>query len=710
MRRRVIHTILAGGTTLFTVGAAAADPASPPDTSTWLCKRCPFEQGYRASASLGAAYVSDDAARFGDATGLDEQGGYVLADAAGRQVNEHGYALEYAIEELGLDSRSATLGVRRPGAFALRLSYDELPNHVFDTTQTVFTGTGSAQLGLPENWVRAGSTSGMAAVASDLRNVNISNERKTLGLDGQYFFSQRLGLAVDYRRQERDGLAIQGASFGTTSSQLPMAIDSTTDQVDLTLRYRADRGDVTLAYYASFYNEADPGRTWANPFTAWAPGADSGRLAAPPDNSYQQLRLSGSYTLPFESVVVVSGSTGRMRQDESFLPYTINSQVATAALPRSDLDGEVKTTDLQLTVTSRPIAHTRLKAAYHYLDRDNNTPQQTWDIVEGDGFAAGSFINIPYSFTRERLNLSAQYELFRSLRVAAGYDRSELDRPHQEVREQAEDTGWGQLNWRPLASLDLTLRGGAANRDIDAYQASADIMGLQNPLLRKYNLADRDRQFGELRAAVTPSNLPVSIGATVSAANDNYRGSILGLTSSRERDATVDVSWTPREQLSLFLQTGYERIDAKQTGSESFSTPDWAARNEDRFHTAGGGLRWLGVARKTDLTLGYNYARGKGRILIERLAQAADRLPDLETTLHSVRLDVQHHWSDTLEINCGVRYEDFHTQDWSLAGVEPATVPTLLTLGADPYDYDVTVFSLSFRYFFGARALAVIGE
>jgi hypothetical protein len=36
--------------------------------------------------------------------------------------------------------------------------------------------------------------------------------------------------------------------------------------------------------------------------------------------------------------------------------------------------------------------------------------------------------------------------------------------------------------------------------------------------------------------------------------------------------------------------------------------------------------------------------------------------------------------------------------------VEPATIPTVLTLGADPDDYDVVLATLSFRYSFGGPA------
>ena len=42
----------------------------------------------------------------------------------------------------------------------------------------------------------------------------------------------------------------------------------------------------------------------------------------------------------------------------------------------------------------------------------------------------------------------------------------------------------------------------------------------------------------------------------------------------------------------------------------------------------------------------------------------------------------------------------------ALAGVQPDTIPTVLTMGAQPYDYDVWVVGLSFRYLVGGREIA----
>lgn len=707
-RRQGIHSVLIGGSAVLALSAVHSEEAPPaPDTSSWECKRCPFENGYRAEATAGSLYVNNDSAKFGAATGLDDQGGYIIADAAGRYVNQaEGGVLEYSLADLGLETRSASIATRLPGSYAASLSYVELPHGIFDTTSTPFTGVRGSQLQLPADWVRSGNTAGMSALATGLAGVDIGSKRETLSFASDYVVSRQVDLAIDYSRQQRSGVTLQGAAFGTTATQLPLELDSITEQLDLALRYRTEHGHIALAYYGSYFDDTEHGLAWSNPFTPWVAGADTGQLAAPPDNTYHQLRLSGSYRLPMKTLVSLSGSAGRMRQDEAFLPVTVNSQIQAVATARPSLDGEVSTTNLQVTATSQPLARTRVKAAYRYDDRDDETSQGTWNIVESDSFLAGSAVNVPYDFTRERLALSGEYRLLQSLRVSAGYDRAQVDR-NQEVARQVDHTGWGQVQWQPMSFLDVTARAGGSNRDIGTYGITAGVAGGQNPLLRKYHLADRDRQFGELSAAVALPQAPVSFGVTFMAANDNYRRSVLGLLDSRERRLAFDASWSAEEHTTFFLRSGYEQMDSMQAGSESFSSPDWWARNEDRFRTAGGGVQWRGAGDRIDLTMDYTYAQGRGRIFIDRLAQSPERLPDLKTRLSSVRADVLYHWNKRLDLGLGLRYESFRTKDWALAGVEPVTVPTLLSMGADPYSYDVSVVALSFRYFFGARELSM---
>ncbi|MEQ9564089.1 MAG: hypothetical protein RLN69_16330, partial [Woeseiaceae bacterium] len=75
-----MHTTDFNKISTLAIAAALLVPCSAlaqVDTSDWKCKLCPFEEGYRADYEAGATYVSDDSARFGNATGYDEKGGYL---------------------------------------------------------------------------------------------------------------------------------------------------------------------------------------------------------------------------------------------------------------------------------------------------------------------------------------------------------------------------------------------------------------------------------------------------------------------------------------------------------------------------------------------------------------------------------------------------------------------------------------------------------
>ena len=63
--------------------------------------------------------------------------------------------------------------------------------------------------------------------------------------------------------------------------------------------------------------------------------------------------------------------------------------------------------------------------------------------------------------------------------------------------------------------------------------------------------------------------------------------------------------------------------------------------------------------------------------------------------------------SERLDLALTWRYESFDSSDWAIDGVQPATLNTVLALGADPYDYSVNYLGASLRYYFGSRKLAL---
>ena len=193
--------------TMATIGLGLAGSANAQvDTSDWKCELCPFETGYDADYEVGALYVSDDAYRFGNATGLGDEGVKAALDGEGRYAND-GYQARWIADDLGLDTRSLLGEAGRQGRYGVYLGYDELPYRQFDTTATVFRADGIETFGLPPGWVAAGTTGGMTELGASLQPVEIGTDRATFSAGG-HFLASGFRFFADYRRQEQDGIRI----------------------------------------------------------------------------------------------------------------------------------------------------------------------------------------------------------------------------------------------------------------------------------------------------------------------------------------------------------------------------------------------------------------------------------------------------------------------------------------------------------------------
>lgn len=666
------------------------------DTSNWKCQYCPFPAGYRAEYEAGATDVSDTAARYGNGTGYDEDGTYLDLGGEGSYA-KGGTRMSWYAEDLGLDSRVVDISVARPGTFSVDLGYSELPYRLFGTTRTPYARSGDAY-NLPSGWVRAPVTSGMSALNGSLKPAEIGNDRSVLEFGASYLPTRDIDVYANYRRQERDGIRIMSGANFTQGAYIPRAIDDYTDEIDVGAKYSQDTFDVTLAYYASLYGNRANYLLWDNPFTSFA-GADAERTALEPDNSFQQVSLSGTYRADaWDTIVAVSVATGRGEQDANLLPYTSNPNLA-SPLPRTSLDGKVDTSNYALTITASPLAKARVKLSYRYDDRNNKTPVSDWSRVITDSFISGDTEqNIPYSFQRGRLNLSGSYRLFDTVTLLGGYDHTALDRDYQEVASQTEDEGWGKLRWKPTPYLEANFRGGASKRDIDKYDTGVAMDLDQNPLMRKYNLAYRFREFGEVSLGASLPQYPVSVGMTWFRADDSYTHSELGMTESQEDRYTFDFSWAVNKKTSVYLTLGNESIDAEQVGSETFAGPMWTARHKDDFQNYGGGLTLSGIADKFDLSVDFGHGVGETRIRYTDMVIVPDQLPRLISDVDTTDVTATYHHSERLSFEFAARYENLDVHDWALDGVRPATIPTVLTMGARSYDYNIWAFGLSARY------------
>ena len=135
---------------LGVLSAAACGAVAAVDTSQWKCESCPFERtGVGGTLDLGVGAVSDASARFGNATGLQKKGAFLVAGGDLRYRGEAGLFGSVDAADLGLDSRSLAAEFGQEGLYTLRLRYAEIPRHLSDTAMTPFLGGGGAVLSLP---------------------------------------------------------------------------------------------------------------------------------------------------------------------------------------------------------------------------------------------------------------------------------------------------------------------------------------------------------------------------------------------------------------------------------------------------------------------------------------------------------------------------------------------------------------------------------
>lgn len=677
-----------------------------------------------SAVEFGLGYSSADAFRFGRYSGLTDAGPFLLGDIDARHYTEDGGFWRARGTNLGLDSRYLRLEAGQRGRQHYFLEYDRLPNNETDTARTPFLGVGTGTLTLPAGF-------SMAGVNGLLLPFDIETTRERIGLGATFIPRRHWSLDVAYRHETRGGVdrigsvISNGAGGGNggggnggggnggggngggggggngllgnaTAALLPEPIDYTTRLVDVTLNYARGKGSLELGYHLSLFDNGNRALTWEDPF---APGS-FGSQALEPDNEFHQLTLTGSYALPYKSQVTAFLSRGRMSQNDAFLPYTVNPAVVTAPLPRTSFDGEVWVTTAQLALSSRPASRLRLNARYRHDARDNNSPIDTYDYIVADSDPGTPLANRPLGYARNQLDLSANYRINTAMSLRGGYQYDDMSRDYAnaERADTKEHTLFAKWKVEPHEKVDLDLHAETGRRDGSNYQPPIG----DNPALRKYHLADRDRIRTGAALTVMPTNR-LDLTASADYIREDYDNSVIGLTAATRPTWTVDVAWRPHDAVTTHAWYTREAIESSQAGSEAGTpVPDWNADFDDTVHSAGLGARISGIRSKWDIGADLAYTRTSGAVTLTNLAPpfTVDPFPDLASTLSSLKLWTLYHYRRNLSWSLGYRYERYRADNWALDNLQADSVNNLLLLDEETADYDVHVVTASVRYHF----------
>jgi len=681
--------------------SGAACSALGVDTSQWKCETCPFEKEGRSGAvEAGVIGVSDDSQKFGDFTGLNKQGAYLGLGGSVRYRGDNGVYGSLVATDLGLDTRSIDFDGGREGLYTLKLGYTEIPRFQADGAMTPFLGIGGARLTLPGGFPAVDTAS--MPLATTLQPVDVSSKRQRFDAGFSWIAGEEWSTQLIFRRDVRDGLQRISGSFFSNASQMVAPLDQTTDQLAVQASYATRSLQASVAYQLSVFRNDEPSLTWSNPFIPIVPGSDTGQLALPPGNQFHQLVATVGYevtpTIRFSGDIAF----GRMLQDESFLPATVNASLAPTvpALPAQSLNGQADTFNASARVTAKPLDGLNLVASYDRNTRDNKTSSQSYPAVSTDMFLGTTLrTNQPFSFFQDRFKVAGDYRMpGSSLKTSVGVDQDYRERSLQEVVTTRETTLWGRVEGRALDNLLLQLKLAHGERDGTTYGTAAWIDPPQNPLMRKFYLADRRRDSAGGRADFTASE-GVSFGLAADYANDDYNNSTIGLIDARTYSIGGDFSAAVSDKTQVYGFAQTEHIRSNQAGSQVFATPDWTARNEDRIDTLGVGLKHLAMGDKLELSADVGFTRMYNDITVDA-GVTSPPFPTIKTTIDRFRLRAAYQLQKNLSVVGSWWYERYDSQDWHLDGVFPSTISNLLAFGDQPPRYKVNVLQLGLRYRF----------
>ena len=698
-------------------------------------------------AEIGVYYLDDDSYRFGKYSGLINEGAYVLANFRWekRPAWNSGDLTRWRLQgwRVGLNSRRLEFDWGQQGKQRFRFDYRQIPNNEFRNGLTPYRGLGGDELRLPQGWAvepNTNNTGGFVNLDEYLRPYEIRTRRKSLTMDYTLTINSNWNMAIDFRHENKDGArntwGIFGHSLGSTRAvEIPAPVNWQTDSFTLMFNYSNGRAQFGAGLYASFFNNDSTSLTFQNAYGRlgnWPDGVafpdGHGLMALEPENSYLQFKAYGGFIFNAKTRMTADLSWGTMKQDDAFYPYTINPALRVREdVPLADADAKIDMTHFNLRLTSRLARRLNLVANYRYDDRDNKTPQAAYRYIGGDSEnqppAQLSRINLPYSYTRNKLDVLLNWKATRYWGLKGGVEWNDYSRDYAEVEDSNEWAFLGGIRLGAWNSLSGHLDYRYSSRDVDEYVGNRPFQESHlpgavspnewqnHPWQRKYNQTDRDRDEWRFRLDWFPVN-EFNIGATTRIVKDDYGEGVFGLNSARARSWTLDMAYRPAEKMTLSMFYTHENWKAAQSNRQIFSWDpetiwrddrDWRADTKDDVDTFNlhAGFDELGNSGQFSFGLDYTLSEVNSTVNVlgaERIETAP--LPELRNKLRSFVVYGQMDINERSAVKLRAERGKLTVDDFALDNVSQDTMFNVLTLGQPTQDYSLWLVSASWSYRF----------
>ncbi len=450
------------------------------------------------------------------------------------------------------------------GKTKFQFRWDDTPHVFTNTAQTLFAQTAPGFF-TTSPVIQAALTAGAATCTFQ----QIAGGACALANTVNSLFSTATPFALDVRRRAATAsfawrptanwdlgtsYSLENASgsrpFGTSSGfEFPEPINYRTQNVKGSAEYGQEHWGVQVGFTSSLFDNRVGSLTWVSPFST-AATTNQGRIDLYPSNTAGNVPIAGAFDLTKYVRVMGSIVTGWMKQNDAFLPYTVNSGAtgcpggqpcnAVAALPAASLNGSKTTLAMNYIVATRPMRHLSFTARYGSYDYENNSPTVTFPgvvVTDGATFASGgdnARVSVPKGFNRKNVEFTGAWQFKKDDVLKVGYGLEIMDRQHRDVSHTQEGTFSTSLDLNPNKLTLLRFSYKHSDRTPELYQNNDESYfngeggTAQMFAFRRFDEAQRTRNRGEALLQVTP--LPALTFSAVYSTDQNAFANHLSAT------------------------------------------------------------------------------------------------------------------------------------------------------------------------------------
>ena len=610
-----------------------------------------------------------------------------------------GWLLDFGGEHVGRRDQRFTASAVDPGRLRASFLWDQIPMLLSRSTRSLYSGIGTGVLSIDDALqaqVQA-TPSAIAPVFEQFGRTFDTKTRRHIGSGSvEYAPSEAVTITSNYRRTTRDGTIPFGGSFGHSSLvEMPAPTEHTLSDFDATAEYVRDPVILRGGYTGSWFHNDVTSVVFDNPFRATDISAtpSRGRLTLAPSNSFIGVNGMASVKLPYRSRAMAYVSTGLLQDaGDPLVPQTINSANSTAPLERQTVEGEARTTSVNLRFTSRPSRFSDVVVSYRSYEYDNRTPvfDMTQRVAYDNTPSAVSppAETEPFGLTRHTFDADFRITPIGSTTAGIGFTRNAEDRNHRIFESTTDNVV--RVTVDTVTRQWFTLRSKyehAQRRGKGLDETVLSSIGEQ-PALRQDDVANRDRDRVTFVGSVTPiASLMASL--TFAAGKDDYLQSLFGLRDNTHRVYGAGADYVVSDNVGFGLSYSYERYKALQRSRQAnpgvqFTDPsrNWAADSTDLTHSVLVTADVTRIKEKVDLKLSYDFSRGRARydyitgpvadrtlpeeVPVPTTLPTPTELPPTLSEFHRGTVDLIYTLTSRVSIGASYWYDRYRVSDFTL--------------------------------------------